>query len=695
MMATKKILIAFAVVLLICLSAPGARGGSYAVGGRVYHIGSDGSVSTKSGILVSCYNPDTNELSEAYTDGSGVFNLGSLREGHWTITVNYYENTPGYNDYQATANAGWSARECHTSVVFDGKMWVLGGYDGEGLKKDVWYSTDGVNWTQATANAGWSARATHTSVVFDGKMWVIGGEDKKDVWYSTDGVNWTQATANAGWSTRFYHTSVVFDGKMWVIGGIDEEGDKNDVWYSTDGVNWTQATANAGWSARECHTSVVFDGKMWVLGGYAGYPIYKKDVWYSTDGVNWTQATANAGWSARATHTSVVFDGKMWVIGGQDGSYKNDVWYITMWGTVPLPPLEYDFYLSGSAQFNSFYDLRTSQTYFANDFSLTILGRNNKSFQELGQPLPTVTLQPASWYSVEGGYPQGDHLVFYRLPYGAYTLSVTHPNYASYQASISVDHTTGSKTVTLQPLQYALGRVYSSTDQNPANVDFLPGLIAKLTVLSTGENRLRQVDEDGYFEFDAVPLGEVEISIYGSGYSGHPYRCTMGAEGVTVDTVAAGNTIYACGTVSGEVRDNENKPVPVDGLTITLAGELGSWTYHAYENLGVGSFAFERIPVGSYTLTIADTDYQTHAENLTLGHAGYSAGSAGRVLLQAKQAEPPQGGEGEGVGVGIKGIVLVAAGVGAVVSIVLLALWMKGRKAEEWETAPPSMEPAA
>ena len=554
MMATKKILIAFAVVLLICLSAPGARGGSYAVGGRVYHIGSDGSVSTKSGILVSCYNPDTNELSEAYTDGSGVFNLGSLREGHWTITVNYYENTPGYNDYQATANAGWSARECHTSVVFDGKMWVLGGYDGEGLKKDVWYSTDGVNWTQATANAGWSARATHTSVVFDGKMWVIGG---------------------------------------------------------------------------------------------------------------------------------------------QDGSYKNDVWYITMWGTVPLPPLEYDFYLSGSAQFNSFYDLRTSQTYFANDFSLTILGRNNKSFQELGQPLPTVTLQPASWYSVEGGYPQGDHLVFYRLPYGAYTLSVTHPNYASYQASISVDHTTGSKTVTLQPLQYALGRVYSSTDQNPANVDFLPGLIAKLTVLSTGENRLRQVDEDGYFEFDAVPLGEVEISIYGSGYSGHPYRCTMGAEGVTVDTVAAGNTIYACGTVSGEVRDNENKPVPVDGLTITLAGELGSWTYHAYENLGVGSFAFERIPVGSYTLTIADTDYQTHAENLTLGHAGYSAGSAGRVLLQAKQAEPPQGGEGEGVGVGIKGIVLVAAGVGAVVSIVLLALWMKGRKAEEWETAPPSMEPAA
>jgi hypothetical protein len=178
----------------------------------------------------------------------------------------------------------------------------------------------------ATVAAGWSARWGHTSVVFDGKMWVIGGYDgayKNDVWYSSDGVTWTEATDNAGWDNRYCHTSVVFDGKMWVIGGYDGAYE-NDVWYSSDGENWTQATGAAGWSARAGHTSVVFDGKMWVIGGYDG--AYKKDVWYSSDGVTWTEATGAAGWTARRYHTSVVFDGKMWVIGGYDGAYKKDVW---------------------------------------------------------------------------------------------------------------------------------------------------------------------------------------------------------------------------------------------------------------------------------------------------------------------------------------------------------------------------------
>ena len=228
--------------------------------------------------------------------------------------------------FQTTANAGWSARSSHTSVVFDDKLWVIGGYDGS-REDDVWYSADGVTWTQATASAGWSARYGHTSVVFDDKLWVIGGDDgssQDDVWYSEDGVNWTQATATAGWSARYDHTSVVFDDKLWVIGG-DDGSSQDDVWYSEDGVNWTQATATAGWSARYEHTSVVFDDKLWVIGGDDGSS--QDDVWYSEDGVNWTQATATAGWSARYEHTSVVFDDKLWVIGSYDGSRQNDVWY--------------------------------------------------------------------------------------------------------------------------------------------------------------------------------------------------------------------------------------------------------------------------------------------------------------------------------------------------------------------------------
>jgi hypothetical protein len=230
----------------------------------------------------------------------------------------------------ATASAGWSARTNHTTVVFDNKIWVLGGWSGSDCTNDVWYSTDGESWTEATSSAGWSARETHSSVVFDNKIWVLGGWNTisyshNDVWYSTDGESWTEATDSAGWSRRENHASVVFDNKIWVLGGWGASGYKNDVWYSTDGANWTEATSSAGWSARYDHTAVVFDNKIWVLGGWeeGSYD----DVWYSTDGVNWTQATASAGWSRRSDHTSVVSGGKIWVLGGHDGAtFYNDVW---------------------------------------------------------------------------------------------------------------------------------------------------------------------------------------------------------------------------------------------------------------------------------------------------------------------------------------------------------------------------------
>ena len=238
-----------------------------------------------------------------------------------------WHSADGVNWVQATGSAGWSARNGHTSLVYDNKMWVLGGFDGSNVKNDVWYSTDGINWVQATGNADWLARNGHTSLVYDNKMWVIGGYDgnrKNDVWYSTDGINWEQTTGSANWSSRWNHTSLVYDNKMWVIGGYDGSY-KNDVWYSTNGINWEQATGNAAWASRNNHTSLVYDNKMWVLGGYDG--LRKNDVWYSTNGINWEQATGSASWPIRRSHTSLVYDNKMWVLGGYDDLRKNDVWF--------------------------------------------------------------------------------------------------------------------------------------------------------------------------------------------------------------------------------------------------------------------------------------------------------------------------------------------------------------------------------
>ena len=242
-------------------------------------------------------------------------------------------------------------RSDHTSVVFGGKIWVLGGDDGINSKNDVWSSSDGKTWEEKTDAEGWSVRSDHTSVVFDKKIWVLGGSNvsrKKDVWSSSDEKTWTQEKAAADWSGREMHTSVVFDKKIWVLGGDDGNIAKKDVWSSLDGKKWDKETDNAGWSKRYGHTSVVFDKKIWVLGGHDSKKDYKNDVWSSSDGKKWEEhpiPSDKIRWSGRASHTSVVFDKKIWVLGGKDGDdskkdYKNDVWSSSdgkKWEEHPIP----------------------------------------------------------------------------------------------------------------------------------------------------------------------------------------------------------------------------------------------------------------------------------------------------------------------------------------------------------------------
>lgn len=262
--------------------------------------------------------------------GSVVFNdkiwvigggIGSYRKDVWS-------SSDGLNWELVTDEPGFSARTGFTLTVFKNKMWLIGGFAGFNTN-DVWFTEDGINWTEATPNASFSKRTDHTSVVFDNKLWVIGGtansigigaEFVNDIWYTEDGLEWTMATENADFEQRSGHASLVFDEKMWVIAGyLDSSGsDIGDAWYSTDGILWEKATTDSDmFSGRVSHFSTVFDDKMWVFGGfkYSGSG-YRNDIWYSTDGIKWFEATPDAPFSKRANSSGVVFDNKIWLIAG-------------------------------------------------------------------------------------------------------------------------------------------------------------------------------------------------------------------------------------------------------------------------------------------------------------------------------------------------------------------------------------------
>jgi len=83
------------------------------------------------------------------------------------------------------------------AVVCDGRIWVMGGRDmSTGIgRSEVWYSSDGYTWFLAILYAAWPGRTGFGLVVFDRKMWILGGwspgpkgtvgRSWNDVWYSS------------------------------------------------------------------------------------------------------------------------------------------------------------------------------------------------------------------------------------------------------------------------------------------------------------------------------------------------------------------------------------------------------------------------------------------------------------------------------------------------------------------------------
>ena len=295
----------------------------------------------------------------------------------------------GPNDFlrwrEATPDAPWAPRTGFTALVFDGKMWVIGGYDPITYERNgmVWYSPDGVEWVEAVSEAPLEDRIYHCSEVFNGKIWVFSGwanatgDDETgddDVWSSPDGINWTLETASAPWGGpygRYNARSFVYDDKIWIAGGDDAMSVLDDMWNSPDGVNWTEVpvTWPGGCISSFPSTFLVYSDKLWIKGSFCGKG---SGVWNSSDGLVWDLVTP--GWaSSRATlvfldriflfysldyglilhsdsgtswsqieqdyprhirdNNSVVFNNRIWVLGGRDSDgYRTDVRYASTVG---------------------------------------------------------------------------------------------------------------------------------------------------------------------------------------------------------------------------------------------------------------------------------------------------------------------------------------------------------------------------
>ena len=298
--------------------------------------------------------------------------------------MNREQANGAYVWHKLTDEATFPGRDGAGALVYDGKMWLIGGWNPKDKRtnpihsdcnNEVWNSSDGITWSLIKPNThldnsfdpttDWEARHTAGYVVYRDKMWIVGGDPllghyQSDVWNSSDGRTWN--CVNQGkpvpWGPRVLHHTFVFRNRIWVLGGqtlpqFAPAGETfyHDAWNTEDGIHWEKVKMTQPFNP--CRGMIggnaIFKDRVWLLGGGTyetpGRPayVYNNDVWSSADGIAWDRHLDHAPWCGRVYHDVTVFDDRLWVMEGQGSTGRNtrDVWYSsdgTNWHEVPNTP---------------------------------------------------------------------------------------------------------------------------------------------------------------------------------------------------------------------------------------------------------------------------------------------------------------------------------------------------------------------
>ncbi len=256
-----------------------------------------------------------------------------------------WRSADGENWELVTDKAPWHNRRSVTTVVFQDKLWLMGGWDQYDYKYDnrIWFTEDGTHWKLATSTpTRWPGREGHTLNELNGRLWLMGGVDftkritYNDVWYSDDGFTWIQATSSAPWSGRYDHAASAFKGKLYLAGGvhINSHLTEAEVWSTADGFTWEKTVPE--WPSRHGQIFLEYKNLLWIIGGWHSDTVVKKndqginDTWYSEDGIKWKKTDTDGPWIGREDTMGEVFKDKIWLTGGMDTNlhWSADVWYL-------------------------------------------------------------------------------------------------------------------------------------------------------------------------------------------------------------------------------------------------------------------------------------------------------------------------------------------------------------------------------
>jgi len=268
--------------------------------------------------------------------GDAMFTFGGVDKTQYRFPdLHEYNFTHRHWTKVSTTSVQPSARTFHKTVVHEGYMYILGGFDGRRLNdmyRILLRTKTELSRCQSRVGAepAGSPPTTNNSVRNGGGIGTSGAigdaQDAAGTLMPEDLWAWQRVDMQIGqvYTPRTGHAVVVWNHCFYLMGGTDENARQNDIYrYDVRNRTWTCIEPVSGHapSARSGSKAVVCRDSVFFFGGYT-----KKDGDYFNDlfefnipRAHWTRIdTANRP-TVRTDHSCVVYEASLFIFGGFDG----------------------------------------------------------------------------------------------------------------------------------------------------------------------------------------------------------------------------------------------------------------------------------------------------------------------------------------------------------------------------------------
>jgi N-acetylneuraminic acid mutarotase len=275
-------------------------------------------------------------MAATVVDGK-IYTFGGQVNLELLPTVNIYD--PAADEWTSPDYSGtFTPRRMMTANYVDGKIYVIGGdiiteNGGSGTNIVEVYDPLTNEWTVPSTTGTMTARRNHASVVYNDKIYLFGGCDGNtdistvDV-FDPKTLHWTNLTTSGTFTPRRSLSAALINGKAYVYGGATVSPvqigalDVLEI-FDLATNTWSTPTPSGMVIARRGPTACAFDGKMYIFGGNNNQSVIADLELYNPVTEQWSSQLAIGVPTPRNSPTSVVIGNKLYFIGGAGNSGYN------------------------------------------------------------------------------------------------------------------------------------------------------------------------------------------------------------------------------------------------------------------------------------------------------------------------------------------------------------------------------------